>query len=446
MEECTGHSGDYLTYPCYTRLNYYLNKTVTLSKENEEKLKNVVSNMTYRDYNIKSIPFIFKKIGTFLTGDYAFGYIGQEPSCIYVNYWLNKELRTLYYNEGKHQFDVFKDFSDKFTIKRGKNISNSCRTYMEFYDDVKWNRIKFLYEWYEKFEKYIYYSKHKSESQCSEITILRKEFNDFIDKNNEEEKLMDKLIKFKDLLPKNLSEINRKCKDEKDYFHYPPKHLQKLEQQRRAAEQEAQEQQRRAAEQEAQEQQRRAAEQQRAQSQSHERTLLTISPNGEPTQQLIDISIEDPLLEKHSSPLERSQSQRHEYSEGQEFRDSTQFTSNPLRQDQRILEYTEVRNMELENENMPPDFKPGVFGTLRNTFTGVLGEIDPVPVVGVSGGMGALFLLFRYTPVGAFFRGGRGRAHRIPRSFNGQFLGGFPGYEDYDVGHIGYGPMNPLAE
>ncbi|SCA59544.1 hypothetical protein PVT01_000008900 [Plasmodium vivax] len=83
---------------------------------------------------------------------------------------------------------------------------------------------------------------------------------------------------------------------------------------------------------------------------------------------------------------------------------------------------------------------------MKNSISNVLGSVDPVPVVGVSGGMGALFLLFRYTPVGAFFRGGRGRVHRIPRRFNGPFPGAFPDFQDYEVGHIGYGPMIPLAE
>ncbi|SCA59994.1 hypothetical protein PVT01_000061400 [Plasmodium vivax] len=88
----------------------------------------------------------------------------------------------------------------------------------------------------------------------------------------------------------------------------------------------------------------------------------------------------------------------------------------------------------------------GASSSVISTITSALKDVDPVPVVGVSGGMGALFLLFRYTPVGAFFRGGRGRAHRIPRSFNGPFLGEFQGYQDYYGGNIGYGPMNPLAE
>ncbi|KMZ85549.1 hypothetical protein PVBG_06316 [Plasmodium vivax Brazil I] len=397
--------------------------------------------MTYRIYDMKSIPSIFKKIGTFLTGDSAFGFIGQEPSCIYVNYWLNNQLRKLYYNEGKHEFDVFKDFSDKFTLQRGKKINNSCRPHMNFYDDVKWDRIKFLYEWYEKFEKYISYNKHKSESKCNEITILRKEFNVFTNKHDgEDQELMNKLIKFKDLLPTKLLGINAHCKNEIDYFQYPPQYLQKKEQERAAAEQEAQAKQQREAEQQ------RASEQQRAQSQSHERTLLRISPKGEQTQTLRNDSVEDPLLEKQGSQLERSQSRSHDYLEGQEFRVPSRFTSNPLRQDQESLQYPEVRNTELENANIPPDYTPGVFGTLKNTFTGVLGEVDPVPVVGVSGGMGALFLLFRYTPLGTFFRGGRGRVRRIPSGFHGSFPGGFPGYEEYDVGHIGYGPMNPLAE
>ncbi|CAG9480078.1 unnamed protein product [Plasmodium vivax] len=40
----------------------------------------------------------------------------------------------------------------------------------------------------------------------------------------------------------------------------------------------------------------------------------------------------------------------------------------------------------------------GFMANVRNTITGVLGEVDPVPVVGVSGGMGALFLLFKLEP------------------------------------------------
>ncbi|VUZ99787.1 PIR protein [Plasmodium vivax] len=179
-------------------------------------------------------------------------------------------------------------------------------------------------------------------------------------------------------------------------------------------------------------------------------TLLTNSPKGEQIQTFKDFSGRELLLEAQGRALEISPSKRHEGSQGHIFRDTTRFTPKPLRHDQESLEYPEEKT---EGGMHQPDYrgsnaapKEGGVSGILSSISGVLGDVDPVPVVGVSGGMGALFLLFRYTPIGAFFRGGRGRVHRIPRSFNGPFPGGFPGYEEYDVGHIGYGPMNPLAE
>ncbi|EDL42661.1 variable surface protein Vir6, putative, partial [Plasmodium vivax] len=98
------------------------------------------------------------------------------------------------------------------------------------------------------------------------------------------------------------------------------------------------------------------------------------------------------------------------------------------------------------NLQIPPSDQERASSSVMSTITSALKDVDPVPVVGVSGGMGALFLLFRYTPVGAFFRGGRGRVRRIPSGFHGQFLGEFPDIQDYYGGNIGYGQMNPLAE
>ncbi|KMZ96049.1 hypothetical protein PVNG_05987 [Plasmodium vivax North Korean] len=86
-----------------------------------------------------------------------------------------------------------------------------------------------------------------------------------------------------------------------------------------------------------------------------------------------------------------------------------------------------------------------MFGKIGESVINVLGDVDPVPVVGVSGGMGALFLLFRYTPVGTFFRG-RGRRQGIPTRFDGVYPGfmtDFQGYGDGNFGHdrfiIAYG-------
>ncbi|SCA59963.1 VIR protein [Plasmodium vivax] len=64
----------------------------------------------------------------------------------------------------------------------------------------------------------------------------------------------------------------------------------------------------------------------------------------------------------------------------------------------------------------------GYLRRVTDAVSGFMEGVDPVPVVGVSGGMGALFLLFRYTPVGTFFRG-RGYRQRIPTRFDGVYTG-----------------------
>ncbi|EDL42705.1 variable surface protein Vir6, truncated, putative, partial [Plasmodium vivax] len=104
------------------------------------------------------------------------------------------------------------------------------------------------------------------------------------------------------------------------------------------------------------------------------------------------------------------------------------------------IESTNLKESVLRNEDVT------LLGKIQTTLSGIVSEVEPGPVLGVSGGMGALFLLFKYTPVGTFFRGGRVRARRIPSGFSGPFLGEFPDVQDYYGGNIGYGQMNPLAE
>ncbi|KNA01723.1 hypothetical protein PVNG_04749 [Plasmodium vivax North Korean] len=77
----------------------------------------------------------------------------------------------------------------------------------------------------------------------------------------------------------------------------------------------------------------------------------------------------------------------------------------------------------------------GVLGTLQDTLSGIVQGVEPAPILGVSGGMGALFLLFKYTPVGTFFGGRRGRNNRIPSGFPGAYPG-FPEYYDGNFGNI----------
>ncbi|CAG9480088.1 unnamed protein product [Plasmodium vivax] len=101
-----------------------------------------------------------------------------------------------------------------------------------------------------------------------------------------------------------------------------------------------------------------------------------------------------------------------------------------------------------QGEYNHPSQSEGTTGSITDTISGFIKDVEPGPVLGVSGGMGVLFLLFKYTPVGSFFGGRRGRIRQIPRSFNGPFPGDFANFQEYDGGYIGYGPtsISSLAE
>ncbi|SCA60177.1 VIR protein [Plasmodium vivax] len=401
MGECKGHSGDYLTYDCYTAIKNYLKKIKELSTVGKEYLDEGISKMSNKPDDMTEIKPIFTELATFFRGSHAFTTIGKIPTCIYVNYLLNVKLRNLHYYDSKYEFKFFQDFADKFALAESRNTINSCNHDMKYYDEVKWNRIKTLFTLYDNFENFISSIKDNTDFKCNDINFLRNDFNVFIKKHDgEDDKLMEKLIIFKDLLGKKVLQINGNCQNEINYFQSPTKYLQKKNQELEKAAQVAQEKQQRAEEQrrtteQVQAQERRAEEQERAQPQIHQRTLLTNSPKGEQIQTFKDFSREDSLLEIQRNPIERLPARRHEVSKEQVFTDPNLFPSESLREQTEGLEYLEVRNTGLGNTNMDPALTSGVFGTLKNTFTGVLGEIDPVPVVGVSGGMGALFLLFR---------------------------------------------------
>ncbi|CAI7721709.1 PIR protein [Plasmodium vivax] len=78
--------------------------------------------------------------------------------------------------------------------------------------------------------------------------------------------------------------------------------------------------------------------------------------------------------------------------------------------------------LEFPNTENEISVDKGYLRRVTDAVSGFMEGVDPVPVVGVSGGMGALFLLFRYTPVGTFFRG-RGRRPGIPTRFEGVYPG-----------------------
>ncbi|CAI7721729.1 Plasmodium vivax Vir protein, putative [Plasmodium vivax] len=91
--------------------------------------------------------------------------------------------------------------------------------------------------------------------------------------------------------------------------------------------------------------------------------------------------------------------------------------------------------------SMQSTFDTGtIMGTIKDAVSNVFEAVEPVPVLGVSGGMGALYLLFKYTPIGSLFGRNRRNNQNIPNFFDPRYGEQFSGYypQYYNEGFPNY--------
>ncbi|SCA81971.1 VIR protein [Plasmodium vivax] len=81
-----------------------------------------------------------------------------------------------------------------------------------------------------------------------------------------------------------------------------------------------------------------------------------------------------------------------------------------------------------------------IMGTIKDVVSNVLEAVEPVPILGVSGGMGALYLLLKYTPIGSLFGRNRRNNQNIPNFFDPEYAEQFSGYypQYYNEGFPNY--------
>ncbi|KMZ82920.1 hypothetical protein PVIIG_05666 [Plasmodium vivax India VII] len=401
MEECLNHAGDYLTHECHKKLKYYFHKKIIIYDDTEKEIKEAISTMTYKPHDTTSIYPILKQIGIFFTGDNAFVFSGRKPSCIYVNYWLNNELRNLHYYEDKYEFKIFKEFADKFTVVRGRNVDNSCSSYMKYYNEDKWKRIKILYVLYDEFEKFISPKINNKSLKCYEIIFLREIFNDFINKNDgEDDELMDKLIKFKEMLRTKVLHINGNCLADIGYFKSPTIYLDNKQKLGLAAQQKR----------EAEAQREREAEAQKERVRAEQERARTEQESARIKQEPARIKQEPASTEQEPEGAEQAAKEAQLIQVPQtpkQTQDELQvdllippyYPETKLSEDLR-LERTQANRIDLhlhESEDTRSTFPSGegIIDSIKGTFNSIVENVEPAPVLGVSGGMGVLFLLFK---------------------------------------------------
>ncbi|CAI7723944.1 hypothetical protein, conserved [Plasmodium vivax] len=455
---CKENFKGYLSYKCYDNIKeQFVEKLKRPYPINDQILKFV------QDYNVDKLrklnefSDVFTNLQKYLSNGHVFvlwDNYNPEGTCDYISYLLYEGILKIKSEFDKNTFDYFKEFVDSYNNSTNSHMCNDKLKHLDYEDFLKRKALYTLYDWYYKVD-YLKNMPHRPKI-CEIVQSLIYYYNQFNKSFYEkDEELLEKLKNLKTLIEKHtwVSELN--CETS----------LSNLRSLRSVY-----------------------LENKKKQEIERLESTLTTLPNHPPSIKLErdDETISTPVEgepqglhareEQHKGRGHESKVSELDEMEGTKTRrggvpahvigptrtsrDEITIPERKIYQysyDRADSDYTEpVDGHEIDlgrnyrNPRVDPQITPndqeGVLESMRNTFSSIVQNVDPVPVVGVSGGMGALFLLFRYTPVGAFFRGGRGRAHRIPRSFNGQFLGGFTGYEEYDVGHILYGPMNPLAE
>ncbi|CAI7723939.1 PIR protein [Plasmodium vivax] len=425
----------------------------------EEYLDNIMPDLRTQIPNLNKDEDIIKKYFRLLRNDRIF-YAGQKNNyCKYINFWLNKEYRDKDYHKKIPKFDFFKTFISKLNYEIHKNNTTTCENYINHLDTERISKIDFLHLLYDAYNKINNLSKFKLNDTCSDIALLDKNYNTSIyDYYVSDKNLFNKIERIKGLILGIKEKYKSPCTNSL-YFSTPQKlidlqekealeaRLEELRKQKEEAERRESEEQLSKGNAEMEQQQAQLLRSNVASLHLHQGHTLQGTPlEGEfqstgDSEDLRTSAVSELREHAHMSQfLERSKSPR----------DSLFLQEHtPEGRIRYKIEENEPLGEESYAQNDVSRTNGTSFGAsgFPGYITEVLGSVEPGPVLGVSGGMGVLFLLFKYTPVGSFFGGRRGRFRQIPRSFGG-FQPDFTNFQDYDGGYIRYGPMSisSLAE
>ncbi|VUZ95008.1 PIR protein [Plasmodium vivax] len=416
----------------YKKLKYdnaYTNNFIDLKKQE-------IRNLTYLE---KTIRYLREFI---ISGHVNYSY-AKGNVCKYINFWLNTEIRQFNDFKDGANFDLFKEFAQGCSKDYYRNDSGECKGFIHYIDPDTYDKMETLYKLYELYEK-LRSPIPDVDNPCTIFGQIIANYNDALkeyDKESgEDSNLIKKLLDFKNLTLNLVLPPENECPYKKGLFEEPNKYLKRLkdietkgreeELQRKKAQEELQ----RQKEQKAQDE----LERHKSQKLLQEEEFHTNTPfrDGE---NLLLAALAQQNQGGHSLDVESTGGIG--YIGRQESPRTSSFLS-------KQLEQTERGHREFKDQSMDTSTTSGFTGSITDTISGFIKEVDPAPVLGVSGGMGVLFILFKYTPVGSFFGGRRRRMHQIPSSFRGFPPGYFANFQEYDGGFIGYSPVgiSPLAE
>ncbi|KMZ89828.1 hypothetical protein PVMG_05993 [Plasmodium vivax Mauritania I] len=386
---------NYLNYGCYKHLSDRLDKP-KLSDDKREYFESALKTIGEAKYNKFSQNEIIKNLAARLLNDGLFYFINPNIVCNYINYKLNESLRTHYDHIDREDYNIFKEFSKVFYYKRHKHddAEKSCEKYIKHLDDDIYNRMILLYKIYYYYNElkspYNFEYRNSKEKLCNNLTLLILNSNDAIKQNKINNESLSSIRNLKNIIEKDDESEEYKKKCDLDLLkgilteHPKPKvqipveqapalvpNAAPITQQSDKSEHEMKDP---------------VNEQASSQLASEEETVRELASRGLPPQERAEWELTSHELEaKVQEPriqVNRFQAEMH---------------PGIIKQLSNVPEVTgqlEGRYI-LQEQRAPTDGTEGLLGKMQGFFTETLGQVEPAPILGVSGGMGALFLLFR---------------------------------------------------
>ncbi|KMZ95194.1 hypothetical protein PVMG_05112 [Plasmodium vivax Mauritania I] len=380
MTECTSGSDTYLDYKCYQLLEPKFGK-IYVSDYGRENLDNAKKEIkkTYQQNNLERFEKFFEIITSCLQHDGVFINADPRIPCSYINYLLNKKLREQDMHSSNTNYGILKDFVMEYHKSKGSGrYAHICTSEIKSLEYEEYHKMTFLYQLYNDYITIVKNNKPNDDNKCNILSTIILNYNNAIDSYQKtDDKLINKLIDLKQLIARKILPNNQGCQKEITYFNLSKKEIE--EQQRLAEEQKQLEKEKLLAEQLLQEkrlsearldQEKRLSEEEHLDSEGQQRRFQTrpVRHESHEQEQLYRVPpTQDPYLPHiQESKLEGS------YKVSQSF--------------------GEPENSRIKMEQLQDQ---GVLGQMQNAFSSIVQNVDPAPVLGVSGGMGVLFILFK---------------------------------------------------
>ncbi|KNA02228.1 hypothetical protein PVNG_04459 [Plasmodium vivax North Korean] len=352
-----------------------------------------------KQINTSRYSNLFEEITRHLGGDHAFSQYGNIPSCIYVNYWLNKEVKKNYdhlYND--ESFNIFNKFINNYSEIRYKKDYNICKEYIKLLDyneSQRMNILYLLYDYYDQLKLSVQFN--NLEQKCTNLGIIFHHYQNILSSHEKYKDIISQLESLKNLILKIESKHNLRCsstmskivfpkEESSDSVKHPEAHSMKISLPDELT--------------------------------KHQSSVLEHNRGGTSTMGVLGLKgtidsqtnilqipresaeIEQPRREQPEiKPLEIEQE---EVSLEQASLPKATFTRYTTEEPEdthasiRSLDIIRAQNNDTGLNVSPyPGDREGLMKKINTVISDTLGSVDPAPVLGVSGGMGILFVLFK---------------------------------------------------